>query len=252
MNRIRDGIAPEVDRPTLVGVWAHPDDEAYLSAGLMARIAASGGRVVCVHATDGERGTPDPRSWPPSRLAPVRVAELTASLAALGVTESIRLGLPDGGLDALDGTAQAEALRQLLDDIAPDVIVTFGPDGMTGHPDHRTVSRWTTDAWRHRGRSGELLYATTTDGFVDRNRDLYERHTLVFEPGLPERTPPQQVALDVALDSAELDRKLVALRAHSSQTDAVIAELGADRFRHWFDHETFRRPSAAEQRRDAA
>ena len=50
---------------TILGIWAHPDDEAYLSGGLMALARDTGSRVVCVTATRGELGTPDPRAWPP-------------------------------------------------------------------------------------------------------------------------------------------------------------------------------------------
>ena len=81
---------------TIVGVWAHPDDEAYLSAGLMAAAVDAGNRVVCVTATRGERGTSDARTWPPARLARVREAELEASLAAVGVREHHWLDYPDG------------------------------------------------------------------------------------------------------------------------------------------------------------
>src|SRR5947209_18653369 len=72
---------------TIVGVWAHPDDEAYLSAGLMAAAVEAGNRVVCVTATRGEHGTYDPESWPPERLARARERELLASLGAIGVRE---------------------------------------------------------------------------------------------------------------------------------------------------------------------
>ena len=70
---------------TVLGIWAHPDDEAFLSAGLMAAARDAGQRVVCVTATLGEYGTSDPGSWPPTRMARVRERELQASLAALGV-----------------------------------------------------------------------------------------------------------------------------------------------------------------------
>src|SRR5947208_14585633 len=56
------------DTKTAMGVWAHPDDESYLSAGLMLRVAGRGGRVVCVTMTRGEQGTDDPERWPPHRL----------------------------------------------------------------------------------------------------------------------------------------------------------------------------------------
>ena len=69
---------------TVLGIWAHPDDEAFLSAGLMAAARDAGQRVVCVTATLGEHGTDDPGSWPPMRMAQVREREWHASLAALG------------------------------------------------------------------------------------------------------------------------------------------------------------------------
>ena len=135
-----------MSRRTLMGVWAHPDDEAYLSAGLMAEFRRRGDRVVVVTATLGERGTNDPVAWPPERMAALRRRELRASLAALGVDEHHLLGFADGECHLQDGT---DAVARLVDDIEPDLIVTFGPDGMTGHTDHRAVSRWTTEAWAH-------------------------------------------------------------------------------------------------------
>ena len=79
---------------TVLGVWAHPDDEAYLSAGLMALARDNGQRVVCVTATRGELGTPDPAAWPPDRLAAERTRELACSLAILGVTRAPMAGVP--------------------------------------------------------------------------------------------------------------------------------------------------------------
>ena len=65
-------MRPFYDAPTLLGVWAHPDDEAYCSSGLMARVRDAGGRVVVVTATRGEQGTDDPVAWPPEVLGPLR------------------------------------------------------------------------------------------------------------------------------------------------------------------------------------
>ena len=85
------------DVGTLLAVFAHPDDEAYLVGGLMAIAADAGRRVVCVTATRGERGFPDddPRSLD-ERIA-VREAEMAACLDVLGVLEHHWLDLPDGG-----------------------------------------------------------------------------------------------------------------------------------------------------------
>ena len=99
------------DLGTVLGVWAHPDDEAFLTAGLMAAARDNGQRVVCVTATLGERGTPDALRWPPGRLGPTRVHELRASLAALGVSEHHLLGVPDGGCATAPRKAVVDRLK---------------------------------------------------------------------------------------------------------------------------------------------
>ena len=76
------------DLGTILSVWAHPDDESYCCAGLMATAVRRGRRVVCVTATRGELGSTDPDRWPPGQpLADVRTKELAACLAEMGVTD---------------------------------------------------------------------------------------------------------------------------------------------------------------------
>ena len=224
---------------TMLAVWAHPDDEAYLAGGLMTLAADAGCRVVCLTATRGEHGTSDPLRWPPARLAAVRELELTASLAALGVREHHWLGIEDGRCAAASSIGPVAAIARLIRDLAADTVVTFGPDGMTGHPDHRAVSRWTTQAWAVSGASGRLLYATSTAGFAERFRSVHERFT-VFEPGLPIVTPEANLAVHLPLSGELLDRKVVALRAHASQTAGLITAMGEDLFREWCAEESFR------------
>ena len=89
---------------TILGIWAHPDDEAYLSGGLMALARDNGQRVVCVTATRGERGTPDPVAWPPDRLAAERTQELAQCLSVLGVHEHHWLDYRDGECAGADRT----------------------------------------------------------------------------------------------------------------------------------------------------
>src|SRR5437660_1415892 len=84
------------DMGTILGIWAHPDDEAWLSAGLMAAATRAGRRVVCVTATRGELGTIDATRWPLEGLAEVRTAEMGRCLAMLGVTEHVWLDYADG------------------------------------------------------------------------------------------------------------------------------------------------------------
>lgn len=222
----------------LLGVWAHPDDEAYLSAGLMAAARRRGRRVVVLTMTAGERGTPDPDAWPAERLAEVRRHELRASLAALDVGEHRVVGLPDGRCADFDRTA---LIRSVLDVLRPSTIVTFGPDGFTGHPDHRAVSDWATRAWRSTGCRGDLWYATVTPSFHDDHGELNDAVDLwSMQDGDPPADPVDSLAHQVHLAGRDLDQKLVSLRAHASQTSGMIATVGEERYRTWWSIESFK------------
>src|ERR1700750_3463149 len=110
------------DPGTLLGVWAHPDDEGYLSAGLMVAARRAGRRVVVVTATRGELGTPDPERWPPARLAPLRGRELAESLRVVGVDEHVWLGYDDGSLATADARLAVAALRRVIEDVDPPTV----------------------------------------------------------------------------------------------------------------------------------
>jgi LmbE family N-acetylglucosaminyl deacetylase len=209
---------------TILSVWAHPDDETYLAAGVMAAATDRGQRVVCVSATAGEHGASDPEAWPPARLGRVRRWEAAAAMAVLGVAEHRILGLPDGALAEHDEQGVAMVGR-LLDEIRPDTILTFGPDGMTFHPDHIAVHRWVTGAWQQRGRRCRLLYAASTVEHLTRFADLYEQWELYMTDERPSGVPAEELAIHVVLDGSRLDRKLTALSALASQTRSLMAQI---------------------------
>jgi LmbE family N-acetylglucosaminyl deacetylase len=224
---------------TILGVWAHPDDEAYLSGGLMAMATDAGARVVCVTATRGELGTADPRRWPPALLAEERTAELTRCLAILGVTEHRWLDYPDGGCAAVPEDAAVARLGELIDDVRPDTVVTFGPHGQTGHPDHRAVSSWTAEAFRRAARPGARLLCTAIpEWWAARWGELHERLT-IFEPGYPETVPDDALTVHLALDGPTVARKVRALAAQETQTAALIDLMGRDAYAAWVSHESF-------------
>jgi LmbE family N-acetylglucosaminyl deacetylase len=228
---------PQID--TLLGVWAHPDDEAYLSSGLMAVVRRAGGRVVVATATRGELGTPDPETWPPEALARLREEELMTSLAHLDVREHEWLGHRDGALPDLPFETGVAQVSGLLERVRPDTIVTFGPDGMTGHPDHRTVSALVTEAWRRAGAQARLWYATTTPEFQEEWDELHRRLDIWFEGFEPPVTPTSHLAGVVRCDDDLLDLKHQVLRAHASQTAVLEELLGTEVFRAWWANEYF-------------
>jgi LmbE family N-acetylglucosaminyl deacetylase len=223
---------------TLLGVWAHPDDEAFLSAGLMLLARRAGNRVVCVTATLGEHGTDRPDMWPPDRLASVRALEHRAALQVLGVEPPIVLGYSDGTCDQVDVATAGAQLAAIIDDVQPDTVVTFGPDGMTGHPDHVAVSTWTSYALGISSHRAQLLHATVTPEEMHRQRPTSDALG-AFGPGLPVTTPRSDLALRLPLDDDVLDLKLAALRAHASQTRGQEKRVGTAEYRRWQREEAF-------------
>jgi LmbE family N-acetylglucosaminyl deacetylase len=131
------------------------------------------------------------------------------------------LGLPDGELAAL-GRAGAAAVDRLLDEIDPDTVVTFGPDGGTFHPDHIAVHRWVVDAWERSGRSFRLLFAASTAEHQARFRERYERWGVYMTDQRPSGVDRAELAVHLCLDGPRLDQKVAALRAMASQTAGVI------------------------------
>ena len=241
---------------TVLGVWAHPDDEAYLSAGLMALARDNGQRVVCVTATRGELGTPDPAAWPPDRLAAERTRELACSLEILGVDEHEWLPYRDGRCAAVPASEAVERLCGVVDRVRPDTVVTFGPDGLTGHEDHRTVSAWTAAAFDRAAPPGSrLLHATLAERRAAR-WDALTDSLGIYPPGLPVLTPTELLSLDLQLDPDVARRKFRALAAQDTQTAGLIAALGQDVYTAWVGDESFveaaRRTPAGRRQRGTA
>ncbi len=224
---------------TVLGVWAHPDDEAYLSAGLMAAARDHGARVVCLTATRGELGTPDPATWPPDRLSAQRTRELARSLAVLGVTEHSWLGYRDGACQAVPVAEAVARLCSVIEDVAPDTVLTFGPDGVTGHPDHRVVSGWVSAAVDRAAPSGtRLLQAASPARRVARWSSL-DTELGVYLPGFPVTVAEDRLAVDLVLDAGQTARKVRALLAQETQTAGLVAALGVDVYSAWVAEESF-------------
>lgn len=220
-----------IDLGTVLGVWAHPDDETYLSAGLMAQAVRDGGRVVCVTATRGEGGSMDEERWPVATLAAVREDELMRCLEILGVQEHQWLGLPDIDMDTGLPESGYDRVLALMREVQPRTVLTFGPDGMTGHAAHRSVSEWATRAFHEAAPEGaELFYATNTPEWVAEFVPIYNRFD-VFRPGTPPSMARSELGIDFPLPPDVLELKLAAIQAHDSQVGGMVAAFGEDIFR---------------------
>jgi LmbE family N-acetylglucosaminyl deacetylase len=132
----------------LMCVLAHPDDESLGTGGTLAKYGGDGIETYLVTATRGERGRfGDSADRPaPAIVGKTREAELLAAAQALGLREVEMLGYPDGALDTVDPADAQEAIAAHLRRVRPHVVITFGPDGAYGHPDHVAISQLTTAA----------------------------------------------------------------------------------------------------------
>jgi LmbE family N-acetylglucosaminyl deacetylase len=146
--------------PRLLGLFAHPDDEVFCVGGTIARCADAGAVTGIASLTQGEAGQIRAATAATRRtLASVRYKELHESAEALGVGHVTCLDLGDGRLSSRPFDELVTTVRALIDDFAPDVVVTFGPDGGFGHPDHVASCLATAAAVRAMAEPPRLLQA---------------------------------------------------------------------------------------------
>jgi LmbE family N-acetylglucosaminyl deacetylase len=144
---------------SILGVFAHPDDEQLMS-GVFARAAAEGIRTGLICATRGEVGEiADPSLATAETLGQVREAELRAAATVLGIKYLWFLDYRDSGMKGTpendypgcflqcDADEALEKIVRIVRDFKPTVMVTFDRTGGYGHPDHLTVHRLATDAF---------------------------------------------------------------------------------------------------------
>jgi LmbE family N-acetylglucosaminyl deacetylase len=136
------------DTLRLLCVAAHPDDESLGMGGALAKYAAEGIATYLLTATRGERGwTGDPHAYPgPAALGTMRERELREAASVLGLQQVDFLKYVDGDLDLANAGEVIGSIVAHLRRVRPHVVITFGPDGATGHPDHIAISQFTTAA----------------------------------------------------------------------------------------------------------
>jgi LmbE family N-acetylglucosaminyl deacetylase len=140
-----------VSGPRILGLFAHPDDEVFCAGGTFAKYVAGGADAVIVSATRGEMGQiRDSSIASRATLGAVREQELRNACAALGVQRVEFLDHLDSTLTEVGRAALAAELTTIIDDVKPDIVITFGPDGAYGHPDHITIGDAATDAFSAR------------------------------------------------------------------------------------------------------
>jgi len=202
----------------VLGLFPHPDDEAYAAGGLLAHCAAAGATVELLCATRGERGSDRTGTAAPGQaLADLRARELEASCRALGIAAPVFLDLPDGQLAACRADAVAVLSRHIAQR-QPHLIVSLGPDGVYGNLDHLAWTAIISAAVQPLTQPPRVLHAVFPRRlFAPVWRALRRRRG---EP-LVAAIDPRRLGVDdpdLRLDiRAQRERKLAAVAAHRSQ-----------------------------------
>lgn len=209
-----------------MGVFAHPDDECWTAGGVLAAACQNGQRVVCMTATRGDAGeTADESRWPQARLGQIRERELDESLACLGAIEHHWLEYGDGTLQDVPLQQAAAQVEALIRQVRPDTIITFGPDGLTGHPDHKAVYAWARAALRASGSAARLLLVReSAEKYESSGKTLHAAANIYFATDRPVTSKTADADLYFELPPDIYRKKIESLKAHQSQMSGIFAD----------------------------
>lgn len=185
----------------VVGIFAHPDDEAMGPSGTLALLAKTR-PVYLICATDGNQG---------KNLKDIRSQELEASAKILGVKQVFFLKFKDGDLSNNLYHELADAIKKILDQLKPDTIITFENRGVSGHIDHITVSLVCSYLF------DKLRYVRKAMYYCRRSSPLpLKNYFIYFPPGYSEREVDEVVDIKPVLK-----QKISAIKCHASQASDV-------------------------------
>jgi N-acetylglucosamine malate deacetylase 2 len=231
-------IWQEVDSVRVVAVVAHPDDETAFAGGMLARYASAGHEVYVVSLTRGEGGeVGDPPLCSFEKLGEVREREMRCAATALGARDVVFLGFVDPRME-IDGEAQAieapldevvVAVRDALDRLQPDVVMTHGTNGEYGHPHHVFTHRAVRNAVGQLvdGKPTELLTWCAYD--ADRPDDRFANKDDPADLVVDVR--PWLVAKRAALDCHRTQHAMI--RRNTKQEDVLESVRHVEAFRRW-------------------
>lgn len=227
--------ASALDHPlALLAIFAHPDDEVFRCGGTLALLAKRGVRVHILTFTRGQAGScGDPPVCTREQLGVVRTNELHCSCRSLGLETPIVLDYEDGKLESI---SEEEGIAQILDQIQatrPQVLLTWPPDGLSGHPDHIAVSRWSSDAYHLAVKAGNTdlaaLYHLAMPYSIASELGLNQLHTI----------PDNEVSATIDVQNV-WEQKIVAIHCHRTQAgESPILQAPIDRQRLFLGQEHF-------------
>jgi LmbE family N-acetylglucosaminyl deacetylase len=213
----------------LLAVFAHPDDETFRPGGKLTLLARLGVKVHLLTLTHGEAGScGEPALCTPDELPGVRERELRCACAALGIEPPYLLDYPDSHLMEADPKRVVADILGVVHQVHPQVLLSFGSDGLSGHPDHILAGQWTTEAF-HSTESIAALYTVAVPQSLATRMGMKQVHPI----------PDDEIALTVDVTSV-WEMKLAAMRCHATQwSSSPMLSAPAERQRLFFGHEHF-------------
>lgn len=209
--------------PRLMCILAHPDDESLGTGATLAKYAAEGVENYLVCATRGERGWKGAKEdYPgPRALGELRERELRAAAEVLGIRQICFLDYQDAELDVADPLEATARIAAHIREIRPQVIVTFGPDGGYGHPDHIAISQLATAAAVQAAgehQVAKLYYMVETAASMQAYQAAFGTFNKVVDGTARQAVTWEEWAITTRLDtSAYIDTVWRAITCHRSQ-----------------------------------
>lgn len=211
---------------TILGIWAHPDDEIFCMGGLMAMAIRNGQQVACVTATRGEAGVQDELRWSGQNLGKIRTEELNKAYELLGGVDHFWLDYEDGCCRQASTDEACMKLSRIIAEVNPDTIFTFGSDGMTGHDDHKTVSMWCRESCKKLDLP--IYHPIHTPEQLKAIEPLDKALNIFFNVDHPDSCRASDCDIYIELDDSSFNKKYESLRAMPSQTERLIKQFGSD------------------------
>lgn len=212
---------------TLLVVFSHPDDETVVSP-ILARYAREGVTVHLAIATDGQKGVREHAGIPSgAKLAAARAEEARCACRELGIQPPILMGIEDGAMgETGNKAALVREISRLFRELEPDVVVTWGPDGVSGHTDHRLVSSVVTEVYQGEEAPPRQLYyvGLSAERLAGLTKKAGSGEGMPMEVlGVRDRYLPVRVSYEVR----DAEAAARALACHTSQfTPEEMARLG--------------------------
>ena len=230
-------------RKRLLFLLAHPDDESFGPGGTIARYAAEGADVTLVTATRGEAGMlGEPPVTDRAHLGEVRAAELVRAAGILGARDVVFLGFRDGTLADTPRERIVETAVREIRRARPHVLVGFGPDGVSRHPDHVVMSAVASEAFDAAADPARFPDQSTGGLAPWAPAKLYQfevAEDILAKWGVPLAGVPRERLTTFIDTAAHVGRKIEAFQAHRTQAGDVARILSQEGYREFAREETY-------------